>query len=328
MYHLGNIEIPVMNLFGSPEHPFAIDEVSIDFDPIVFHEQPSYPSDLARAKPYLLKAYFEEYGTHHKDNPMPRLCGYTQAGESANNERGNLTLHFMQTSFFTFLATNRSLDKAVIPRVGTNQTIRETYVAFPYTLESSVLANPLAVQVVVVSRNPDQTPTDQVIIRLRSQTVAVHRNCYQPSAAGYMMLASDHLDAHSMPNPFFTARWEAREEIANRLIFQPAEYKLIGIALRWEDLELDAYGYVETTRPVRDLLGDFRRDAYEGWTESIPFEPHAVFNHMAEHPWEAVGVLAMCAALLAHFPAEDVEAAAKQLPTKDCREYFEHHSNQ
>jgi hypothetical protein len=42
-YRLGNIEIPVMNLFGSPETPFEMDEVEIQYQPIMYHQQLASP---------------------------------------------------------------------------------------------------------------------------------------------------------------------------------------------------------------------------------------------------------------------------------------------
>ena len=330
-YRLGNIEIPVMNLLGSPETPFEMDEVRIEYQPIMYHQQSDYPAALADAKPYLEKAYLQRYGLESLPrtgwyNERPRLYGYDQSPELADDKRGELTLYFNLTTFDTYLTTNRSLDYAVIPKSGTvsrfttNQTVREAYVSFPHDLRTSVLSNPLSATVVVISRNLNQTPKDQVIIRLRKQVV-LYRDCYQVSAAGFMSLA--HRDESGMPNPFVTAVDEARQEIADRLQPPPSDFKLIGISLNWEDMNLNAYGYIETGLSVQDLLGDFRRDAFEGWLEAIPFEPKAVLSHIAQHKWEPMSVLAMCATLLACFPRDEVEAMARTIPAKTFRDFFE-----
>jgi hypothetical protein len=290
-----------------------------------------YPAALTDAKSYLEQAYLKRYELESLPstgwyNEKPRLYGYEQSPELPDDTRGKLTLYFNLTTFDTFITTNRSLDYAVIPKSGTlsrfttNQTIREAYVSFPYDLETSVLANPLSATVVVISRNLNQTPRDQIIIRLRKQVV-LYRDYYQVSAAGFMSLA--HRDESGMPNPFVTAVEEASQEIADRLQLTPSEFKLIGISLNWEDMNLNAYGFIETGLSARELLGDFRRDAFEGWLEAIPFEPKAVLNHIAQHKWEPMSVMAICATLLAHFPRKEVEAVARTVPAKVARAFFE-----
>jgi hypothetical protein len=321
-----------MNLFGTPRTPFHMANVKIDFQPQMFHQGSDYPEALLEAIPYLTKIYLEQYGKSWTDNPIPRLSGYTQVGETEENMRGELVLHFQLTTFFTFLATNRSLDHAVIPGAGTierftrNQTIREAYVNFPYEIEKSVLANPLSANIVVLSSNLNQDPNDQVLIRKRSEKVALYRNCYQTAAAGFVALA--HKDEFKQPNPFVTAVEEVCEEIADRLRLSPSEFKLIGLSVNWEDLDLNMYGYVETGISVADLISDFRRDAYEGWIEAIPFTPKEVLSHIVQNRWEPVSAFAMCAALLAKFGQEEVEAEARKLPAKPWHTFLEiRHAN-
>lgn len=325
-YRLGNIELPVMNLLGSPKTPFNLSEVIIEHEDLIHYQQPDYPAPLADAKDYLVGTYIKRFKGNWRNNPLPRFSGYRQSAETSENRRGRLTLSFSRTDFFTFLATNRSLDNKIIPveyALGTTdyQTIREAYVNFPYKLEESFLANTLGAIIVVISRNLYQRPKDQVIIRFRGEKVALYQNCYQVSASGFMSLA--HRDSNDLPNPFVTAVVEANEEIADRLQLEPADYRLIGIAVNWKDMDLNAYGYAETGQSTRGLLGDFRRDAYEGTVEAIPFEPKSVLQHIAQNKWEPVSVLTMCATLLAHFPRREVEAIARTLPAKHARDFDE-----
>lgn len=331
-YRLGNVEIPVMNLFGSPETPFRMEEVRIEFEPILFHQKPDYPVALAAAKPFLERVYCERYNLKEQDisrMTVPRLSGYKQAFETAEDARGGLTLSFNLSTFDTFLATNRSLDYAVIPQSGPlsrltrNQTIREAYVRFPYSLEESVLANNPGALAILISRNLDQNPKDQVIIQLRSKRVLLYRNCYQASAAGYMSQA--HMGPSKAPHPFVTAWEETYQEVSDalKLQLQPEDFHLIGLALSWQDMEPFFYGYFETGRPVQELLGDFRRDEYEGWLEAIPFDPKSVLSHLAHHKWTPEGAIAMCATLLAFFPRDEVETIASQIPAKAARDFYE-----
>jgi hypothetical protein len=173
----------------------------------------------------------------------------------------------------------------------------------------------------VISSNLNQQPNDQVLIRLRSKKVALYRNCYQAAASGFVSLA--HKDELYQPNPFVTAVEEAREEVADRLELSPSEFKMIGLAVNWEDLDLNIYGYIKTGLAVAELVGEFRRDAYEGWIEGVPFNPKAVLSHLTQNRWEPVSTLAMCAALLANFNRSEVEAEAQRVPAKTWRTFLE-----
>lgn len=210
----------------------------------------------------------------------------------------------------------------IVSRYRENDTIRQAYAKFPYNLAESPLANPLSVHVVVISKNLNQTPQDQVLVRRRSNKVALYRGFYQSSAAGYMNLVA-HVDDNGKPNLFLTAIEEAQEEIADKLDLQPSDFKLIGICANWEDLDLNAYGFVETGLSAAELIGDHKRDTSEGPLESLPFSPSHVLEHIAKHPWEPVGAMAMCAALSAHFDRAQVDAAAQRVPAKAWRDFTE-----
>jgi hypothetical protein len=326
---LGNIEAPVMILTGSPETPYTIEEVKVYYTPLMYHQGLDYPQYLIDAKPYLEKEYLRKHGLREiPRNELPRLSGWRQAGESADNKRGVLSLHFNLTTFDSYLTTNRSLDYKVIPQPGTisrytdNQTIRQAFIQFPYSLENSALANPLAVMVVLISSNNTQEPREQVIIQFRSNKVASYRNCYQVSAAGYVSLGH-RIDRTHAPSPFYTAVSEVREEISDGLQLSPSDFKLLGLAVSWIDMLPFVYGYIKTGRSVKRILGDFRRDGYEGQTDSIPFRPEVVLSHIAENKWTPEGVLAMCAALLAHFPRKQVEEVARRFPNRRACDFFE-----
>jgi len=314
-----------MNLMGSPETPIQMKEARIEYVPRMAHQEEDYPVYLREVIPYLVTRYLQTHNDSGRitDNSLPRLCGYTQDGEGLNDERGNITLRFDQTTYHQFLATNRSLDHAAIPSsLGSNRTIREAYVSFPYILEQSVLANPLSANVVVISRNLNQEPHDQVIIRFRSEKVALYRSCFQVSAAGYVNLEA-HKDTEGLPNPFVTAVVEARQEIADNLILSPSDFKMLGIAVRWDDLDLNLYGHVETGLAISELRGSTRRDDFEGAIDAIPFTPRDVLRHIGQNNWEPVSVLNMCNTLLAYFDRAEVEAEARRIPARGWRSFLE-----
>ncbi len=130
-----------------------------------------------------------------------------------------------------------------------------------------------------------------------------------------------HRDESGVPNPFVTAVAEANQEIADRLNVPPSDFRMIGIAVNWSELDINAYGFVETGLATAELLGDTRRDGYEGWIEAIPFTTHHVLAHIASNRWEAMGAMAVCQVLLAFYPQDEVEAEAKRAPAKPWRAF-------
>jgi len=148
----------------------AMADIDVVYEPVLSDAQEGFPKELQEAIPYLTDLYLSREPAITRNNYLPRLCDIDQASETDENRRGRVMLTFRQTKFYTFLATNRSLDHAVIPAAGivsrftNNDTIRQAYVKFPYNLAESPLANPLSVHVVVVTKNLNQTPQNQVLI--------------------------------------------------------------------------------------------------------------------------------------------------------------------
>ena len=326
MYTRGNLCLPVMSLFGTPSEPLSIDDLHIDFNPGLTHETGNFPQALRDAIPPLLREYIDARpGKQLTDNSMPRYLGHRQGGERVGDKRGEITIRLGLTNYFTYCATNCSLDQAVIPDQGTiwgfirNRTLRAAYMPVPYLAEAAPFANPLSSHCIVISRNNNQTPANQVLIQRRGDKVALYRGFYHSSAAGYV--TTSHRDQSDKPNPFVTAAAEANQEVADRLRAKPSDYRLIGVAVNWGELDINAYGFIETGLPAAELIADTSRDSYEGWIEAIPFTPSAVLSHIGKNRWEAIGAMALCQTLLAFFPDEAFDAEAQRMPSKTWREY-------
>ncbi|MGD0510584.1 MAG: hypothetical protein ABSA33_01970, partial [Candidatus Micrarchaeaceae archaeon] len=257
-----------------------------------------------------------------------RLDNIVQGHEQPGDKRGRLNIQLSLTTFGSLFTTNRSIDCKVIPARGLvaqlfkSISIRDAYCQKSETdLSQSLLANPPGVDVSIISRNVNQDPQNQFIIRRRSNQVLLFKDYYQVAATGYLSLA--HCDSKGVPNPFVTAITEAKQEVADCLELTTADFKLIGIAVKWEDLHPGFYGYIETGKSVAELLGDFRRDSYEGTLSAIPFDPLHVVKHIAGEKWHPVSALSAISALLAFFPRAEVEAVAREVPAKSLRSYFE-----
>lgn len=328
-YRIGNLEIPAMVVVGSPKTPFSFDEVTIDYKPILREELPDFPNDLKAAWSYLIDQSKRKYDIKRfQDNILPRIdSAAEQEFENEGDQRGGLKVSFSLTRFSSMLATNCALDYKVLPQRGliagllTNRTLREAYTSPPYDdLARSILSNAASVEVILVSRNPSQTPPDQVIIRQRSPQVVNFTGFYQSSAAGYISLS--HCSKDNIPNPFIGAVEEAKQEIADRLTVVPQDFKLIGIALAWQTLFPAFFGYIETGQSVAELLGDFKRDSYEGYLDAIPFDPTSVLSHIAEENWTPMSALAMIATLRVFYPDSDIDSISRKLPMKTWQKFL------
>ena len=83
------------------------------------------------------------------------------------------------------------------------------------------------------------------------------------------------------------------------------------------------FGYIETNKSVFELIGDFKRDSYEGYLSGISFDPATVLSHIAKGEWHAVSALSAIAALLAFFPRQEVELFAKKVARKGFEDFIE-----
>ena len=182
------------------------------------------------------------------------------------------------------------------------------------------MANNPSVAVVLISDSPEQTPRRQMMIRQRSPNVAGFRGWYQASASGH--LAMGHLDSEGKPSPFVGAIDETCQEIARNLQLAPDDYKLIGVVLKEQDIYPSFIGYIETDRPVEDLMNAQCRDRWEGERQAIDFTPSVIFKHIAEHDWFPSSVMAIIATLEAFFPFNEIKTAALTMKPKPTQSFY------
>jgi hypothetical protein len=122
------------------------------------------------------------------------------------------------TDYYTVQATNASIDE----RLRGGSTIREKYAQDPSELRRSVLGNPLAVNMSVVTRDK------QVFVAMRGKKTATNPGGFAPAVSG---TGNNHTDCEGKGtySPFLTAQREAEEEIIS---FKPrlAEITFFGLA--------------------------------------------------------------------------------------------------
>lgn len=179
------------------------------------------PEDVQKMYPAYLKkrqAIAKERGATFEQREHVRLDDYQINLRLSDDAPWPLRLIVSITDYYLIQATNYSLDE-LLPG---GKTLREKYARDPGELRNSILANPLAVNLSIV------TADHQVCIAIRGRKTAVTPGGYAPIVSGTGNPALD-LDENGNYSPFLTAIREASEEA---LAFKPSieEVTFFGLA--------------------------------------------------------------------------------------------------
>lgn len=322
-FTIGNIDIPVSGIISSVKEPYSYNEVHIEFQEKRFEEKQDYPKEIANNKQYLIKKVIEKYSIeNYRDNKLVRLDSVFQGHENEDDKRGDLNLKMSVTSYGDMLATNSALDICLPNNSKRNSlTLRDILKYTPFTdLQQSFFANPPGIEVIVLSKNIRQSPDLQVLVRKRSNNVVGYKGHYQVSASGYMSLS--HKDENNIPHPFITACQETNQEIAEGLLFKPTDFKLLGIGLHWHGLYPNLIGYFITDKMVNEIIGDFRRDGYEGEIYSLAFTPNDIITHIANNHWTPMSAYSMILVLSSFYNKSEIERIAMTVKHKSSKDFL------
>jgi len=195
-----------------------------------------------------------------------RLDDYEILISGVEDSPTRLKLFVSTVDYYTIQATNYSIDE-ILPG---GSTIRQKYASDPADLRNSVLGNPLAVNLSVV------TADKQIYISRRSKKTAVTAAGFAPAVSGTGNPLTDR-DEEGNYNPFLTAQRETAEEI---LGYRPALDEIIffGLARTLKYQLPFLFGEVRLSGvSARELESSFPRDIWEtaGWF-ALPLEIDAV----------------------------------------------------
>ncbi len=207
-----------------------------------------------------------ERGAVFEQRDHVRLDDYRILLGGLEDDPSQLKLTVSITDYHTIQATNYSIDET-LPG---GSTIRHKYASDPSDLKNSVLGNPLAVNLSVV------TADSQIYISVRGKKTAVTAAGFAPavSGTGNPITDSDKQDVYS---PFLTAQREASEEIIG---YRPdlSEITFFGLARTLKYQLPFLFGEVRLTKvSSRELESSFPRDIWEtaGWY-ALPLEVDAI----------------------------------------------------
>ncbi|MBI4173694.1 MAG: hypothetical protein HY519_03155, partial [Candidatus Aenigmarchaeota archaeon] len=177
-----------------------------------------------------------------------------------------LSLHLQPTTWFTYEATNKSLDTGYVDDgKGGKATIRQKYVVDPLFLNDN-LANATGASVVLIS-----VPDAKLVYVQRSGQLSQYPLLYGVAAAGFMDQVKD-VDARGNPNPFHTMARKTQAEMG--ITAKPEDFILRGVGRAMDDLHGEIWGELRTDLSVKQILATEKSDKYEQLAiKGVYFDP-------------------------------------------------------
>jgi len=216
----GNLCIPYVVLQTFPEG-LGQEQVEVGYD-----EPFELPGELAKYRERIIeekKKKAKQEGRTFFDGPLVRLRDYFP-----NEDEQHLELVFQRTNFFTYAASNKSLEEPIEELGG--KTVREHYSPDPKEPDN-VLANPIGINTVLLTKDK------RVILVERSKKLSQYPGLYGVPA-GFMKPEDT--------TPFETARRETREEVG-KFNIQVRLYEL-GRALDDLHIEIGMVGQIDADK--------------------------------------------------------------------------------
>jgi len=285
----GDLLVPYFELHENLENPYTQDDVVC---------RPSFWKDGASEKVFeipdlevrklkdrLVEQKKEDAKLNKRvffDGSLVRLKEY-----SLNDEIHKLYLELQRTSFFTFSATNKSLDNPEVRRM-----INERGAS--YTNLDDGLANPIGVNIVLISK-----PDNAIILTKRSGKLSQYPELYG-IPAGFMSAEKDrkYFKEQDAPvtgsefgpitytekfvyNPFLTAKREVTEEAANNITID--SIKMMGNGKAVDDRHNEFQMIAETPSTVEKILSAPKSSKWE--TEKlfgVPFNPKNAMEYLTK----------------------------------------------
>lgn len=253
------------------EGNFKFNDVNCHYDPVEI----VLPEDMAAYRDRLVekrRKEAEDRGAPFYDGQQVRLKNYGTRMKDIDSRDLGLVLFFGPASFFTYSATNHSLDeKILVDDKGNPISIREKYIRDPLNL-NDILQNSTG-----VSATLRTTVDKQLIIVERSMKLAQYPGLYGDAIAGFMQRNKDIADG--VPNPFKTLQREAYEEAGIRC--SPEDFVLFAVGRAMDDLHGEIWGELKVDMAAKEVLELPKKAKYENLRMfSVPFDPEAVLRYV------------------------------------------------
>jgi len=287
-YEFGKLKIPCHVFEENLDPGFGFEDVIIEYDAdprhfrldenqqLLYDPKVVLPKDIYESMQSLVerrKKEAEARGAPFFDGQMVKLKDYGIKVEKEDiiTEKEKLILKLAPTSWFTYQATNYSLDQPNLKDERGNSTIREKYKINVLNL-NDILANPIGVSANIISE-PDQV----VLLVERSEKLAQYPGRYGVAAAGFMQRTKDLVDGK--PNPFKTIQREIEEEAGIKCSIN--DFKLFSVGRAVDDLHGELFGELRTNYTVQEIKSAPKKSKYEALRLfEVPFKPEEVLPYL------------------------------------------------
>ncbi len=219
-FRVGAITLPLVRIIGGDgniryESPNGIQAI--------FHgTRLVLPQEIHRNYHYLLALRKEESaGAVFEQRNMIRLDDYEVKLSDPNDEPWPLILHVCLTDYYEMMVTNRSLE-TTLPE--SNLSLRSMYATDPTDFRTSKLANPLAVNLSLVT-----SKDSKIYIASRGSKVATNPSGFGPAISGTANPLFD-MDNPRNYSAFLTAQRESYEEVTEPYKPRFSEITFFGLA--------------------------------------------------------------------------------------------------
>jgi hypothetical protein len=314
--------IPFQFAFGPIDVPFVIvdGDGQAEYTPatIVCHYDPT-PVDLPpeiediKAKITIQEEEKRRLGESYMWNgPVYALKRYTR-GRTADEENLELNLWFGPSDWFTFLATNMSLDseRVLDPVTQQHLTLREKYFGSydwsnPSLQPVPFFSNTFGVVVSLISGDR------RLIVVRRADEIGARKGVYNIAINEGVHRPFDRSDYGDAPNLYRTVVRGAAEELSLELRQSDITFFAFGV-----DSEYSMWvilGIAHTNSTVQEIIDMRRRGAKDKWEGreliSVDFNIRSVLDFISNHqPWSPGALTCIYYTLVHEFGKTAVEQA-------------------
>lgn len=300
----GNLPSTWLVLDGEGELEYTPDTIECHFDP----REVDLPSDLLELKRQIQREEEEkrERGLPYRwDGPIYSLQRFL-ISRTALEENISLQLWFGPSSYFTFLATNMSLDKTILDE-GNPIPLREKYFQqVDWYRPREFFSNSFGVDLAII------TSDEYLLITERSELVGSRPGEFNISANEGLSRMLDRSEQSDAPDLYRCGIRGAAEELGIGLRRSDITFLTFGVDTQYSQWGL--LGFAKTDQRLQQILlwrGAGVKDKWENTKiHPVQFRPDTVTQFVLSNtPWAPGALACIYHALVHEFGRAKVEAA-------------------
>jgi hypothetical protein len=233
-------------------------------------------------------------------------------GRTEMEENLRLELYFRPSDYYTFLATNMSLDEKLFDEDGA--TLRERYLReIDWRRPVKFFSNSFGVCLAVI------TPDGYLLVVQRSGLVGSHPNQFSISVNEGLSRNLDRSDQSDAPDIYRCAIRGAMEELGIGL--RNSDICFLSFGVNTQNCQWGLLGMARTDQELEQILQMRRAGVKDKWESSelhyVPFEVDAVVRFvLSNRPWGPAALTCIYHTLVHEFKRSKVDAAIAKFSRK------------